>query len=78
MEAVVRWNHIPSDKIHGILTGYLFTYGLSKVGKNAQEFPDMTSVTVRLFHENLLNNLFKIVYDVKQIVCAYTEAMFDF
>ena len=46
MEAVVRWNHIPNDKIHGILTGYLFTYGLSKVGKDTREFPDMTSVQV--------------------------------
>ena len=52
MEAVVRWNHIPADKIHGVLTGYLFTYGLSKVGKDAQEFPDMTSVQVRTFCKN--------------------------
>ena len=69
MEAVVRWNHIPSDKIHGILTGYLFTYGLSKVGKDAREFPDMTSVTVRLFHKDFLYNLFKILRQIVGI-CA--------
>jgi hypothetical protein len=49
MEAVVRWNHIPDDKINGVLTGYKFTYGFSKVGKDSIEYPDMTVIMVSIY-----------------------------
>lgn len=58
LEALVRWDPIPEEKINGRLSGYKIYYGVSRNGKIRIEYPDMKFITVdRYTSEVILRDL---------------------